>query len=116
MTLRELLIIELLRNNETWDDIEVLDISFIDNYITGTFDYSQHHANEYPFDSENPDVPISTLTQDEILGLEFYHKYGTPVFAFLRAWTKNYVYFPHEYDGWDSIESVLRNPPEKEID
>lgn len=112
MTLRDLLLFELERNNETWNDVEVLDVSFMD----GNYDNSQKHANDSPFNSDNPDVPISNLLQDEILDLEFDHKYGTPVFVLVRAWTKNYVYFPYEYDGWDSIESVLRNPPEKKID
>jgi hypothetical protein len=25
-------------------------------------------------------------------------------------WTKDFVYFPHEYDGSESVQSVPRNP------
>ena len=55
------------------------------------------------------DVVSSTIT-DEQLDVEFDSGFGSPEGIPFTIWTKNRVYFPHEYDGAESVRSVSRNP------
>lgn len=108
MTLRTLLVFALSLRSEDWNDLEDIELNFCDSFGV---DNSGLFANSYPFVETNPTVPINSLPTETILDLEFDSGYGTPCFVLLTAWTKNYVYFSHEYDGSDSIMSVKRNPP-----
>lgn len=53
------------------------------------------------------DVPNSVLDQEFYSG---YNSYGVPSFW---AWSENYVYYVHEYDGATTLWWVSRNPPEQ---
>lgn len=53
------------------------------------------------------DVPDSVLDQ------EFYSGYGCQQVPRFHAWSENYVYYVHEYDGSTMLSWVPRNPPEQ---
>jgi hypothetical protein len=57
------------------------------------------------------DIEHSTITEQE-LGMEFDSGYGSPEGVPFTIWTKNYVYFPVQYDGSEWCGSVPRNPCE----
>lgn len=50
-----------------------------------------------------------TLSDDE-LDVAFDSGFGGPEGKPFLLWTKDRVYFPAEYDGSESVESVPRNP------
>lgn len=50
------------------------------------------------------------------LDAEWVQDYGSPNAPTLRVWTANRVYFNYEYDGWDFLESVERNPQKVVVD
>lgn len=53
------------------------------------------------------DVPDSVLDQ------EFYSGYGTQQVPSFLAWSENYVYYVHEYDGSTGLLWVPRHPHEQ---
>ena len=109
-TLRKLLTEQLNDNNETWDDIEALEIS-IDRY---SYEKDEPICEIGPFISRYETRTVSELTDDEKIDIEFDSGYGADCPIKILAWTKGFVYYSHEYDGADSIESVPRNPPKEE--
>ena len=55
------------------------------------------------------DVVANTLTEAE-LDIEFDSGYGIAEGVPFTLWTKNYVYFPVQYDGAEMACAVPRNP------
>lgn len=51
----------------------------------------------------------STLTAEEMDEM-FYNGYGSENGRPFTLWTKEWVYFPLEYDGSESVGSAPRNP------
>ena len=114
-TMRELIIIALAHNNETWADIEAIEIT-LEHYDE---DASNYPVNHYTFskcgyedmDEDSPDIPkLKDLSVDDLLDKEFYDGYGSPCPINPIVWTKNHIYYHHEYDGADSIRSLPRQP------
>ena len=61
------------------------------------------------------DVVFSTLTEEQ-LDKVFDDSFGAAEGEPFTVWTKDRVYFPKEYDGAESCESVSRNPDGKPTD
>lgn len=55
------------------------------------------------------DVVFCTLTDAE-LDVEFDRTWGGPEGKPFTLWTEDRVFFPVEYDGWESVKSAPRNP------
>jgi hypothetical protein len=53
---------------------------------------------------------------DTVLDARFDAGYGAAEGEPFALWTGNYVYFPHEYDGSESVYSVSRHPNGKPYD
>lgn len=49
---------------------------------------------------------------DSILDKEFDSGYGSQQVPSFMAWSPNYVYFVHEYDGSTRLDWVERHPPD----
>lgn len=54
-------------------------------------------------------VVHTTLTQTQ-MDVQFDNGYGAPEGVPFALWTTRYVYFPTDYDGSESVQSVPRNP------
>ncbi len=54
-------------------------------------------------------VTATTLTEDD-LDRVFNRDHGGVEGVPFTAWSANFVYFPVEYDGFESVASVPRNP------
>ena len=75
---------------------------------TEKYDYGLEVWANLPHGTWNfSDVPKSILDQ------EFYSGYGSQGVPSFNAWSENYVYYVHEYDGSTSLYWVPRNPPEQ---
>lgn len=59
--------------------------------------------------NENIANIVHTMTEEE-LHAEFCDDYGIPEGCHFTAWGPNWVYFPLEYDGTESVGSAPRNP------
>jgi hypothetical protein len=66
---------------------------------------------EYNNDSWD-DVESCTLTKEELL-VEFDGGFGCAEGQPFTLWTRNYVYFPSQYDGAEWVSYVSRNPDGK---
>lgn len=69
---------------------------------------------EYEWENEGTgetwdDIISCTLTDAE-LDTEFDSSFGHTNGIPFTVWTKDYVYFPHEYDGAEDVAFVARNP------
>lgn len=56
-----------------------------------------------------PDVVANTMTSEE-MNRQFDAGYGLPNGIPFTVWTENRVYFPHCYDGEETVASVARHP------
>lgn len=115
-TMRALIIGQMVWWDESWQDVEAVEIDFNDSsdgQWINRFKKNNRPANEYPFDENNVDVPLQSLTTDQLLDLEFYDGYGYECPIYPIVWTKNRIYYHHEYDGSDSIRSLPRHPKEQ---
>jgi hypothetical protein len=61
------------------------------------------------------EVEQAEISEEE-LDVEFYEGFGGAEGVPFTLWTKDRVYFPHEYDGSESVRSVSRDPNGKRID
>lgn len=102
-TLRDELLEQLDENNETWDDIQAIEIVIGENF-------KNHSAVVSPFLPENPCKLLSQFADEEKLDIKFYNSYGTYLPMTITVWTKHYVYFSSDYDGMFSVDVVRRNP------
>lgn len=60
-------------------------------------------------DEKLSDMEMCTLTATQLC-IDFDTGYGRIEGKAFTAWTKNFVYFPAQYDGKEWVESVPRNP------
>lgn len=70
----------------------------------------------HELDKKWGEIPNGVLRFDskeaqEILNKPFVNEFGSVSHPFFEAWSGNYVYYVHEYDGKTSLSRVLRNPP-----
>jgi hypothetical protein len=66
------------------------------------------HVMEYTKESWD-DVESCTLTKEELL-VEFDGGYGCTEGEPFTLWTRNFIYFPAQYDGAEWVAYVSRNP------
>ena len=59
--------------------------------------------------SDKEPLLVNTLTEEE-MDVEFDGGFGLVKGRPFTAWSENFVYFPIEYDGQESIGSAPRNP------
>ena len=88
-TLSDLLDYRLEKNGDTQEDITSVVIS----------------KTDWGEDSEYYKVNVETLNM-----FEGDSGYGGEEFPDMIAWTDNYVYYKHVYDGSESVKSKPRNP------
>ena len=61
----------------------------------------------------NGDTIIACTISDEELDRNFDDGFGHPEGSPFTAWSNDYVYFPVEYDGAESVGCAPRNPCDK---
>ena len=116
-TMRGLILKEMIYWNESWEDVEAVEIDFQpleSGYWKQQFKKCDCAANAYPLDKNNSDTPIQSLTTDGLLDLEFDDGFGSECPFHPIVWTKNHIYYHHEYDGSDSIRCLPRYPKEQQ--
>lgn len=93
-TWRTLITSKLTSNNETWDDV----ISCVVNANTDAMLFDEKYAKKV------------LEFEGDLLDFPFYPGYGITRGPYFTIWTEKYVYFPHDYDGLETVASVPRNP------
>lgn len=102
---KNLIFESLKRNNEIWDDIEAIEVTFRCLYDAGLSDFEN---KELTCDK------VNQMSDNEKLELYFYDGYkGSPCPIQFQAWTKNYIYFSNDYDCSDFVTSKKRNSPKR---
>ena len=56
------------------------------------------------------DKIIACTLSDEEMAVKFYAGFGSEHGRPFTAWSEKWVYFPHEYDGAETIRRAPRNP------
>ena len=108
-TLRELLTDALIETGETWDDIVGIDIKM--EYDANVETRDEWHPLFYGNEKYPEGTKLSAIPKEDWLDLRFDSGYGTSVPIEVTIWTKYFIHFNYEYDGYDFIISRPRNPP-----
>jgi hypothetical protein len=107
---KDLLYQSLINNNESWKNIEELNIIVDPDFYGEQHPFINLEENFGGMDGTRTRDLLDQLTEEQLLALPFNDDWGVKCLIKLTAWTKDYIYFSRDYEGLDYIDVVERNP------